>query len=108
MTTDREKLENFLRSATKDMNRFVKATFTMTHKRGEAPYTVSAILTSASGKKAEVSATFETRVQANYCMSRHEHSAENSFGFSLVSREEGEGQSPDFRKEWMIETSTWS
>ena len=108
MTTDREKLENFLKSATKDMDRFVKATFTMTHKRGEAPYTVSAILTSASGKKAEVKATFETREQANYCISRHEHSAEKSFGFSLVSREEGEGQSPDFEKDWMIETSTWS
>ena len=103
MTTNREELENFLLNGWP----FQMATFIMTHKE-DATYSVSAILTSASGEKIEVNSTFKTREQANYCMSRHEHSAENSFGFSLVSREEGEGHSPDFGKEWMIETSTWS
>ena len=109
--TEREKIENFVKSETKDWGRIVKATFTMTRfipSGGAFRYTVSGTLTSENGKEMEVNATFDTRDKANYCMSRHEHSAENSFGFSLVSREKGEDQPPDFGKEWMIETSTWS
>ncbi len=113
--TEREKIENFVKSETKDWGRIVKATFTMTRfyppfgiRYGAFRYTVSGTLTSENGKEMEVNATFDTRDKANYCMSRHEHSAENSFGFSLVSRETGEDQPPDFEKEWMIETSTWS
>ena len=109
--TEREKLENFVKSETKDWGRIVKTIFTMTRfipPGGAFRYIVSATLTGENGKEMEVNATFDTRDKANYCMSRHEHSAENSFGLSLVSRENRENQPPDSGKEWMIETSTWS